>query len=606
MNKRLLIWLGLGFGVWLPLGPQAVVEARLLRPASAQEILDALGADAKGLRISQEKLPDLFLLTASRLDENSKTFIVEGPYAAGRWKGGKAIVEYARDLSYTMVSVYDKKGRRQRIYSVTSRLDEVAPPALAKEPADTASSNEQKSVIEVPSQSATAVDPSPPPAPPSPPAIPSSEPKKVIEVAAKTTEEPSRTASRRTRRRRVHPSEMPSPEKPSPEAPSKKARRVSPSKAPAPARDVPAAPAVHQAQMPSPTKPAASAPPSAKKESATLARVEAPVASPPAAFEWDEEKNAYVPVKGSADSSSSEKAIVPPPTNEQVPTTEELLTASPDVARKPLPAAEKPAAPLSTPPTPPPAEAPAARSDDPALALAKDKYPAPETSRPEPVQPPVEVPAKTPSKELDTSESDRWVPKETPKPQAPEPEKPALPAPAAVPQVAMVPKPVDNSIDALLKIAGERKAGTSNESDAWVPRAPAAPTPDAELNAALERARQMKKPVTAAPAPIRRDVNNPEEGVLPVSQFEKFSGPRYGRHREYERRFFVGKRPQTPVRDYDFYVDEVDRKKEIHNVYYYKRDRKVPRLVAVEHHEHVTFLSNYDVDKEDKGKVTTY
>lgn len=105
---------------------------------------------------------------------------------------------------------------------------------------------------------------------------------------------------------------------------------------------------------------------------------------------------------------------------------------------------------------------------------------------------------------------------------------------------------------------------------------------------------------------VKRDVNNPEEGVLPVNQFEKFSGPRYGRHREYERRFFVGKRPNGKLKNYDFYVDEVDRKKEIHNVYYYKRDKSIPKLVAVERHERVTFLSNYDVDTEDKGKIITY
>jgi len=107
-------------------------------------------------------------------------------------------------------------------------------------------------------------------------------------------------------------------------------------------------------------------------------------------------------------------------------------------------------------------------------------------------------------------------------------------------------------------------------------------------------------------APERRDVNNPEERVLPVSSFEKFSGPLYGRHREYERRFYPGKKPKAKV-PHDFYVDEVDRKKEIHNIYYYQHLKgKAPKLVAVERHDKVSFMGNYDIDKEDKGKISEY
>ncbi len=91
-------------------------------PASMQDIITALGPDAHGLKISQETLPDLFALTASRIEENPKQFIVEQPYTDGRWKGGKAVIEYARDLSYTLVSIYDKSGNRQRIYSVSTNF----------------------------------------------------------------------------------------------------------------------------------------------------------------------------------------------------------------------------------------------------------------------------------------------------------------------------------------------------------------------------------------------------------------------------------------------------------------------------------------------------
>jgi len=101
-----------------------VQAAYLLVPPTAQEILNVLGPDASGLRLRSEVLPDLFTLTASRLEEDPKTFIIEEPYLSGHWRGGKAIIEYARDLSYTQVSIYDKKGQRQRIYSVRSHVQE--------------------------------------------------------------------------------------------------------------------------------------------------------------------------------------------------------------------------------------------------------------------------------------------------------------------------------------------------------------------------------------------------------------------------------------------------------------------------------------------------
>jgi hypothetical protein len=104
--------------------------AILLVPANAQEIASVLGPDARGLHLRAAALPDLFTLTASRLDEDPKTFIVEQPYVSGHWQGGKAIIEYARDLSYTQVSIYDRNGNRQRIYSVRSKLEERTPPPV--------------------------------------------------------------------------------------------------------------------------------------------------------------------------------------------------------------------------------------------------------------------------------------------------------------------------------------------------------------------------------------------------------------------------------------------------------------------------------------------
>jgi hypothetical protein len=207
----------------------------------------------------------------------------------------------------------------------------------------------------------------------------------------------------------------------------------------------------------------------------------------------------------------------------------------------------------------------------------------------------------------DTSGSDSWVPKAAPKPAAVEPEMPEPPKEPM--QVASIPKsrPVDNSVDNLLKMAEEGKGEMPHESDHWVPQKTALPNPEAALNKEIARAREeeKKQAVAVKPAPpVRHDVNNPEEGVLPVSSFEKFSGPLYGRHREYERRFYPGKRANAKV-PHDFYVDEVDRKKEIHNIYYYQHLKgKAPRLVAVERHDRVSFMGNYDIEKEDKGKIS--
>jgi hypothetical protein len=204
----------------------------------------------------------------------------------------------------------------------------------------------------------------------------------------------------------------------------------------------------------------------------------------------------------------------------------------------------------------------------------------------------------------DTTASDAWVPK-------PEPVRKEPPPEAATPvKVAMaVPPPVDNSVEALLKMSSEGKTQIPAGGDTWVPRKTVAPKPEVDLDKEVTRIRAQEKlkEVKKPEVKVRRDVNNPEEGVLPVSSFEKFSGPMYGRHREYERRFYAGKKARTKAPSHDFYVDEVDRKKEIHNVYYYVHLKgKAPKLVAVERHSRVSFLGNYDIEKEDKGKISTY
>jgi hypothetical protein len=110
-----------------------------MAPASAPEILEALGRDALGLALTPEDLPDLFAVTAGGIDQDPRQLIVEKPYQSGPWKGGKVVIEYSRDLSYTRVSVHDRDGRRQRLYSVTALLAEAkprtAPPAPSEMPA---------------------------------------------------------------------------------------------------------------------------------------------------------------------------------------------------------------------------------------------------------------------------------------------------------------------------------------------------------------------------------------------------------------------------------------------------------------------------------------
>jgi len=95
-----------------------------IAPASVQDILQTMGPDAEGLTLTPESLPDLFILTSRSVEKNAEQYIVEQPYMSGRWKGGKAVIEYARDLTYTLVSVYDKEGTRQRLFSVSTKFTE--------------------------------------------------------------------------------------------------------------------------------------------------------------------------------------------------------------------------------------------------------------------------------------------------------------------------------------------------------------------------------------------------------------------------------------------------------------------------------------------------
>ncbi len=537
-----------------------------IAPASAVDIVAALGPDAKGLSIHQERLPDLFTLTSSRIDENATRFIIEEPYLGGHWKGGRAVIEFARDLSYTIVSVYDKAGRRQRIYSVRSNYEEHLAQARAQ---DMRAAQALDSVEEAQSTRSSRDERQPAPAQGSSQAyewdeargdyVPTGTAKKSQAAASReavdagesvqqerVTEREAAPASRKSSRRRRY----------------RQSSSAEVAAVPAASKDV---------WLPTGGK-------ATSKAGSSAGAVTA------GGTKWVERKEVSVPEsKPSRETArkppwpgqSSERVVVPKNArpagreavesrelvnidDENVPSTEELIAGSPSAAKQP---AESEAV----------TESPQQNT----RALSAD--------------------------------SDAWVPKGVKTPSNVEADLAALPKDTK--QVARVPK-TPSVNDAFLNVPLSNEPVTQ-AGDTWVPKKGAvdAPSAEAQMNHELKRIREEEKQqkVVASKPLIKRDVNNPEEGVLPVSSFEKFSGSMYGRHREYERRFYPGKKAKSKAPEHDFYVDEVDRKQEIHNIYFYQhRKGKAPKLVAVQKHENVTFRSNYDIDTEDSGDLRTY
>lgn len=668
--------------------------AILLVPANAQEILNVLGPDARGLRLRTDALPDLFTLTASRLDEDPKVFIVEEPYLSGRWRGGKAIIEYARDLSYTQVSIYDRQGNRQRIYAVRSKLEErelhprvdavvnVSPTGSGEAPSD--KPRRRRHVEEEPPSAPPVEQPVAREEPQSEPAAPpATEPPAPsthrTEVAMLPTPVPSPTPTPKLAKQTPPPSAaVAAPAAPADETDSDltagphyewdeekgayvsvnvkvvtpatptQAARVETTRAPEPPSTAKVVAMPTPAQ--SSTAPAAASVPAASavakksKSKHKPAELEPPVDLHPAPQSGDWAAIAdtlakNVVTKSPEDVPAGPVVALPPNVKASVvtPTAAPSTTrhgkgkkgtrgATGDVQAPPdqvvvqsedaydFPANEQgPAA--ATPKNKKMAKAkaavapsaPAAAPIPPELADAQKRFAA---SAPE--EAPAAAPAQAAAVESanteatgaehpvnPSSDSDGWVPNN------------AAPAPAneVIPEPKAKTKKAKNNIDDLMKIASLNEGAVPDEANAWVPRKTVLPPPDADIHDELKRARQQKK-VEVPVVKLNRDVNNPEEGVLPANSFEKFSGPHYGRHREYERRLYFSKKSNAPLtsKEYDFFVDEVDRKKEFHNVYYYVHEAKghPPRLVAVEKHDRVTFMSNYDVDKENKGKVTKY
>lgn len=756
-------------------------QVYVLAPPTASDIVRAMGSDALGLNLSPESLPDIFTLTASRIDEDPAKFMIVQPYESGRWMGGQAVIEYARDLSYTLVSVYDKTGRRQRIYSVTAqpktkdaarRLAQsesgAAPAALTESSAESSPEDEAEPTVEsLKEEMATAQAAAAPVSAPAEMRSAAAEKKKAADQRSPAVEKKPASA-------RVTEGAPPAPRGARAasrgfqwddgagayvKSGSRTTTRVA--KAPASKTSAPkpppkAVPAV-RVEEPEPPPPAAEPPSISKQETPAAEEVEpepavtdlteAEIQAELAKLKKEETSQKKSKRTGMAESASaatprsvsradakagtpaavplSEAEDVPAPVVEsQVPSEEELLgpvVATSRVTQAPILVApalagDRPISRSTEPPLPRSNGAPSSRAaeqkaipndfvwsedenayvpkeslkktakltaDVPAASAAPVPLPAVSASpstQDTPVEPPasgarrrrqeaekietsadrpaVAVPSdswspaatarggsddlteaeiqaelarirakhgekKKPAKAIeeppyvegpgpDTQAADAWVPKEVKPRAAVEPEVPV----PSVPQVASVPKPPSPSISDLLEAAAASRQAVPGESDAWVPRdvkTPSRPT-EKEIQVELARVKKLEAEQAALEAksraqaaPVKKDIGNPEEGVLPIHAFEKFSGGRYGRHREYERRVFWGKRAKAPIQNYDFYVDEVDRKKEIQNIYYYQKG-KVPKLVAQERYADVKFLSNYDVDtaKLEKPKVTKY
>ena len=162
------------------------------------------------------------------------------------------------------------------------------------------------------------------------------------------------------------------------------------------------------------------------------------------------------------------------------------------------------------------------------------------------------------------------------------------------------------SYDDMVPLSDQVKRGGQggDGSDTWSPTR-RSPKLDSKEEQALAMIAALRSNTVQPVVKVNRDINNPEEGVRPFYSLEKYSGAQFGRHREFERRVIYKQNQRSSLKGYDFFIDEVDRKQEKHYLYYYKIDSatKKAKLIATEKHEHVTFLSNYDIGSEDKGKI---
>jgi hypothetical protein len=494
----------------LAIAQQGVLPSRA--PASP------MAQDLQGL-----DLPPSVLAAPSSQDVDNPGTVIVRYYKSGPWKGGKAVIECARDQAYAEIRIYDQDGNMVRIYSrkAEMRRRELArraqePPVITEAPQP--ETKETAPVAPAPK----VVVPTPPPPPAGTSTSRHQKPSAATKVALAPVSIPMISAVG------VAPSNL------------------SPSRASSSASNV--------QQGPSPASTTPVAPP------ATVGAVVGghSVSVPPEPVLSENASGSGVAENPSAAAQliSSAGAI---PSSSRKRKRSQLEGSSYRTSSEPSPSEE----------------------DQIRIAAAA-------------------------AKQIEAQQgiaSDAWAPEAV---SVPLPEVEATPPPTPVVKVAVAKRPATRPLseEEQIQNAVQLAKKTQLASDAWSPSAVAVkPEKEKDLSF-LDRIR----PPPAKPK-IKRDVGNPEAGVLPVSSFERFEGPMYGRHREFERRVIYTANRRSPVKGYDFYVDEVNRKEEFHNLYYYKFDKnKKPRLIAVEKHDHVTFLSNYDVDvfKEGKGKITTY
>lgn len=512
-------------------------------------------------------------------------------YRNGPWKGGKAVVECARDLSYAEIRIYNKDNDLVRIYSRKAHMQnlERRPPLAEAAPS---------AEVPVPPQRAN-----------------------TVESGAGLSSPPQRSATGS--------SEMASPlqneRNPAPEVakspsvvtiPHGQFVTVSELKDSDNAEPAPPPQAASTVLPPSPSTNASSPNPATLAPSPTLVGAGQGAQGKNPAKQSVNNLNPVAVVPPALPARAASKpSVVPEPVlsggveNRSVASAQNLAVPAPSAgfARSEAGRGSPPqqnAAAKSSPPEP--AQV--------ASAVPESKAPLPKT---EAMTAPFQEVAPLPTKDeqlketvqeaqqaqaQSTLDSDAWTPQPVPPPAA-EREPVAVSAARQTPakrRAQAAEKPLSEAEQ--MQRAVQLAKRTSLESDSWSPkpvRLQAEKEPDFSF---LEKI----KPPTQKPA-IKQDIGNPEEGVLPVNSFDKFDGPMYGRHREFERRVIYTHNRRSPVKGYDFYVDEVNRKEEYHHLYYYKFDKhQKPKLIAVEKHDHVTFLSNYDVGREGKGKITTY
>ncbi len=103
---------------------------------------------------------------------------------------------------------------------------------------------------------------------------------------------------------------------------------------------------------------------------------------------------------------------------------------------------------------------------------------------------------------------------------------------------------------------------------------------------------------------IPTQINNPEKGIELWDNRNVSTGPRYGIFREFERRVIPAEEKKSGLPDYEYTVEEVNRRKGTHVIFYYKTSpAQKPILVATEKMKNLTFLSNYAILSEERDRL---